>query len=65
MRVIKEWYVDYLATLIEEEDAEDLTAPFLVVASVEASVFVASKISSYTYEVCKSYVDKMSPAANK
>ena len=63
VRDVKEWYVDYLITLIGEEDAEDLTAPFLVVASVAASVFVASKISSYTYEVYKSNVDKMSTAA--
>ena len=51
--------------MIGEEDVEDLTAPFLVVASVEASVFVASKISSYMYKVCKSNVDKMSTDANK
>ena len=51
VREVKDWYVDYLATLLTNEDAEDLTAPFMVVASVDTTAFQASNINSYTYDV--------------
>lgn len=51
IRDLKDWYVDYLSTLLLNEDAEDLTAPFMVVASVSAVEFRAQKLNTYTYEV--------------
>ena len=51
VRDVKDWYIDYLATLLMNEDAEDLTAPFMVIASVNLSEFKPHKTSSYTYEV--------------
>ena len=51
IREFKEWYVDYLATLLLNEDAEDLTAPFVVVASVSAAEFKRKKLNRYTVEV--------------
>ena len=47
VREVKDWYVDYLATLLLKEDAEDLTAPFMVIASVSPSEFKAQKLNTY------------------
>ena len=51
VREVKNWYVDYLATLLTNEDAEDLTAPFMLVVSVDTTAFQANNTNSYTYEV--------------
>ena len=43
----------YLVTLLsnEESDHEELTAPLLVIASVDASEFQHRNVEQYTYEV--------------
>lgn len=42
---VKEWYVQYLTLLIDKDtDHEGLTAPFLVIASVESSAFQSTQI---------------------
>lgn len=53
IRDVKEWYVQYLASLLsdKESDHEELTAPLLVIASVEASAFQHRHVERYTYEV--------------
>lgn len=53
VREVKDWYVDYLAGMLLEDksDHEDLTAPLLVIASVEKDKFQEKNISKYTYEV--------------
>ena len=51
VREVKDWYVDFLTTLLLNEDAEDLTAPFMVKASVSPSELRAQKLNTYTYEV--------------
>lgn len=53
VREVKEWYIDYLADMLskEDDDHEDLTAPLLVVASVNATDFQERKKDSYTYQV--------------
>lgn len=53
IRDIKEWYVQYLATLLSEKDTdhEEPTAPLLVIASVAASSFQPRCLERYTYEV--------------
>lgn len=40
VRDVKEWYVDYLVGMLLEEDGdhEDLTAPFLIIASCSEEV---------------------------
>ena len=52
IRDVKDWYVQYLANLLsgKDSDQEELTAPLLVIASVEASVFQHRHVERYTYE---------------
>ena len=54
VREVKEWYVDYLMTMLleEENDHENLTAPLLVLASVTKADFQLKSLTNYTYEVC-------------
>ncbi len=54
VREVKDWYVDYLANMLHEDkgDHEDLTAPLLVIASVNKDGFQERNIGKYTYEVC-------------
>ncbi len=53
VREVKEWYVDYLLNMLlkEECDHEDLTAPLLVIASVDKKAFQEHSIKNYTFEV--------------
>ena len=53
VREVKEWYVDYLAGMLleEEGDHEDLTAPLLVIASVSKSEFRLKNMNKYTFQV--------------
>ena len=53
VRDVKEWYVEFLATLLEEEnnDHEELTAPLVVIASIKAADFQQRHIDKYSYEV--------------
>lgn len=50
---VKEWYIDYLVDLLnnEDDDHENLTAPLLVIASVSATDFQQLQVESYTYQV--------------
>lgn len=53
MREVKEWYVEYLAGMLLEEnsDHEDLIAPLLVIASVNQRDFQLKNVNTYTYKV--------------
>ena len=53
VREVKEWYVDYLANEIlqDNRDLEDLTAPLLVVASSTKEDFRTREMSSYSFQV--------------
>ena len=53
VREVKEWYVEYLAGMLLEEnsDHEDLTAPLLVIASVSQRDFQLKNVNTYTYKV--------------
>lgn len=54
VREVKKWYVDHLVNILTKDDLEDMTAPFLVIASIGPSEFRPSSLSSYTYTVsCK------------
>ena len=53
VREVKQWYVDYLVGILSEEkdDHEHLTAPLLVIASVEKESFKMRDLNSYTFQV--------------
>lgn len=50
---MKEWYVDYLAGEMEQDtgDREELTPPFVVIASCIKEEFHARSLNSYTFDV--------------
>ena len=50
---MKNWYVDCLVDMLKEEetDHEEITAPFLVLASVSKGDFKEKCIDKYTYSV--------------
>ena len=51
VRDVKEWYVDYLAETLMDNDQEELAGPLLVIASVSKSEFRPERLASYSYEV--------------
>ena len=53
VREVKEWFVEYLMGMLEEEetDHEDLTAPLLVIVSCTKDEFRPKHLQKYTYEV--------------
>lgn len=58
MREVKQWYVDYLSNMLlkEDSDHEDLTAPLLVIVSVDKKDFKEENIKKYTFQVMKVYL---------
>ena len=52
VRKVKSWYVDYHAGMLltDKGHHEDLTAPFLVIASVGKQDFEERSIGRYTYD---------------
>ena len=56
VREVKEWYVELLMKMLEGseegyEDYEELTAPLLVICSVEKQEFKIKSLNTYTYQV--------------
>lgn len=56
IREVKEWYVELLMKILEGneegcEDYEELTAPLLVICSVDKQEFKMKSLNTYTYQV--------------
>lgn len=60
IRDVKQWYVNHLVDMLgrEVDDHEDLTAPMLVVASVDKNQFKQKEVNKYTYQVRSCYCIK-------
>ena len=51
VRDVKDWYVEYLADMLAEDDQEELASPLLVIASVTKLEFRPERLGAYFYEV--------------
>ena len=51
VRDVKDWYVEYLADMLADDDQEELASPLLVISSVTKSEFKPEHLASYSYEV--------------